>query len=96
VRTATAWSCALTSSSFLGRLDGLASAMGEREGGVLFFYPGDFSWRDIGICLLAWFPIKNGHLLFLLSSLILVPSRVSTVNYVLKLNNPTLFEAREP
>jgi hypothetical protein len=63
VRTATAWSCALTSSSFLGRLDGLALVMGGMKGYVLFLYPGDFSWRKIGVCLLSWFAIENGHVL---------------------------------
>jgi len=33
------------------------------EGYVLFLYPGDFSWREIGVCLLSWFAIENGHVL---------------------------------
>jgi hypothetical protein len=56
VRTATAWSCAEISSSFLGRL-----CQWKEGRSLLFFYPGNLTGREVCVCFLSRFAVEDGH-----------------------------------
>ena len=58
MRTATAWSCEETSSSFLGRLN---VSMRFYCGDGLFLDPGDLSGSEVRVCFCAWFAVEYRH-----------------------------------